>query len=117
MTDMERKRTEYTLASDRIPETLRLAVAPDIHSADWTDVLDDFARCDAVLIPGDLVDRHRRDNRNAERFLREVPEIVPVFYSLGNHEVKYRHREAFLKMIGDRDDTILKQLSTVGSEE
>ena len=108
MTDMERKRTEYTLASDRIPETLRLAVAPDIHSADWTDVLDDFARCDAVLIPGDLVDRHRRDNRNAERFLREVPEIVPVFYSLGNHEVKYRHREAFLKMIGDSRVTLLQ---------
>ena len=105
---MERKRTEYTVASGKIPETLRLAVAPDIHSADFSDVLDDFARCDAVLVPGDLVDRHRRDNRNAERFLKEVPEIAPVFYSLGNHEIKYRRRESFEKRIEKSRVTLLR---------
>ena len=105
---MRRNRTVHRIRSPKIRESLRLAVAPDIHSAPFDDVLEDFAACDAVLIPGDLVDRHRRDNRNAERFLREVPEIVPVFYSLGNHEVKYRRREAFLKMIGDSRVTLLQ---------
>jgi len=104
---MERKRTAYTVSSPKIPQTLRLAVAPDIHSADYRDVLEDFARCDAVLVPGDLVDRHRRDNRNAEQFLREVPEIAPVFYSLGNHEVKYRRWESYRKIIEDSRVTLL----------
>ena len=76
---MERKRTGYTFCSEKVDRPLRLAVASDLHSAAFDDVLADFAACDAVLIPGDLVDQHRRDNRNAERFLREVPESVPVF--------------------------------------
>jgi predicted MPP superfamily phosphohydrolase len=73
-------------------------VASDLHSAPFDDVLEDFSRCDAVLIPGDLVDRHRRNNENAFRFLEVVPEIVPVFYSLGNHERKLRrNREEYLE--------------------
>ena len=79
---MKRKLTEYTFRTDKITAPLRLAVAPDIHSSPFEDVLEEFARCDAVLLPGDLVDRHRRNNDHAERFLRIVPGIVPVFYSM-----------------------------------
>ena len=93
---MKRIITGHTVRSPRIPGSLRFAVASDIHSSPYDDVLETFAQCDAVLIPGDLVDRHRRDNSNAFRFLREVPEIVPVFLSVGNHEAKYRHAEEFL---------------------
>lgn len=93
---MKRVITRHSLRSARIPEPLRLAVASDIHSAPFADVLAFFSQCDAVLVPGDLVDRHRRNNDNALRFLQVVPEIVPVFYSLGNHEIKYRHSEMFL---------------------
>ena len=93
---MKRIITEHTVRSPRIPEHVRFAVASDIHSTPYDDVLDTFAQCDAVLVPGDLVDRHRRDNSDAYRFLQEVPEIVPVFLSPGNHEVKYRHAEEFL---------------------
>ena len=87
---MQRNRTVHRIRSPKIRSRLRLAVASDLHSAPFDDVLEDFAACDAVLIPGDLVDRHRRDNRNAYRFLQVVPEIAPVFYSIGNHEWKMR---------------------------
>ena len=93
---MQRNRTVHRIRSRKIRETLRLAVAPDIHSAPFDDMLEDFAACDAVLIPGDLVDRHRRDNRNAYRFLEVIPGIVPVFYSIGNHERKFRDAEKYL---------------------
>ena len=83
---MKRKRTIHRIRSPKIREPLRLALAADLHSAPFDDVVDDFRACDAVLIPGDLVDRHRRDNENALRFLREIPKLVPVFYSIGNHE-------------------------------
>ena len=96
---MKRIRTEYTFRSEKIGRPFRFAVAPDIHSAPFEDVLDEFARCDAVLLPGDLVDRHRHDNANAMQFLRTVPQIVPVFYSIGNHERKYGHREEYLRLV------------------
>ena len=52
---MKRKLTEYTFRSEKIPEPLRFAVASDIHSAPFDDVLEEFFRCDAVLLPGDKV--------------------------------------------------------------
>lgn len=108
---MKRIRTEYTFRTPLIDRTLRFAVAPDLHSDSFDDVLEDFGRCDAVLIPGDLVDRHRRNNENAFRFLKVVPEIVPVFYSIGNHEQKFRYREEYLKQVAESRVTLLDNTS------
>ena len=104
---MKRIRVEYTFRTPLIDHSLRFAVAPDLHSDVFDDVLEDFSRCDAVLIPGDLVDRHRRDNRNAFRFLEAVPEIAPVFYSIGNHERKYRLRDEYLAKVRESKVTLL----------
>ena len=104
---MKRKLTEYTFRTDKTGRSLRFAVAPDIHSSPFEDVLGEFTRCDAVLLPGDLADRHRRNNENAERFLRTVPESVPVFYSVGNHERKFRNREAYFRLVRESKVTLL----------
>ena len=109
---MKRITSEYTFRTGLIDRPLRLAVASDLHSDSFDDVLGEFSRCDAVLIPGDLVDRHRQNNENALRFLRTVPEIVPVFYSIGNHERKYRYREAYLKQVAESRVTLLDNEST-----
>ena len=109
---MKRITTEYTFRSDRIKRPMRLAVASDLHSDPFDDVLEEFSRCDAVLIPGDLVDRHRRDNENAYRFLDIVPEIVPVFYSVGNHERKFKRREAYMQKVAESRVVLLDNEST-----
>ena len=102
-----RQKTVYEIRSVKIPERLRLAVAADLHSSEFDDVMDEFARCDAILLPGDLVDRHRKDNRNAERFLREAPDAAPVFYAIGNHERKYRERDSYLEKVRRSRVTLL----------
>ena len=104
---MKRIKTEYTFRTDRIERPLRLAVCSDLHSDTFDDVLEEFSRCDAVLIPGDLVDRHRRNNENAYRFLKTVPEIVPVFYSVGNHERKFRQRETYMQKVAESKVVLL----------
>ena len=104
---MKRILTGYTFRTDRTDKPLRFAVASDIHSSPVDDVLEEFSRCDAVLIPGDLVDRHRRNNDNALRFLETVPRIAPVFFSIGNHERKYRFREEFLQKVRKSGITLL----------
>lgn len=109
---MKRILTEYTFRTDRVDRPLRLAVAPDIHSSPFEDVLEEFSRCDAVLIPGDLVDRHRRNNSNALRFLETAPDCAPVFLSIGNHERKYRDRETFLQKVRESRVTLLDNEST-----
>ncbi|MBR2660977.1 MAG: metallophosphoesterase [Clostridia bacterium] len=109
---MKRITTEYTFRTDRIDRPLRLAVASDLHSGSFDDLLEEFSRCDAVMIPGDLVDRHRKNNENALRFLETVPEIVPVFYSVGNHERKYRYREEYMRKAAGSKATLLDNEST-----
>ena len=96
---MKRIRTLHSIRSEKISKPLRLAVASDIHSSSFDDVLADFAACDAVLIPGDLVDRHRKNNRLAIQFLNTVPDICPVFYSVGNHERKLHDREHYMEQV------------------
>ena len=104
---MRRIRTLHRIRSAEVSQKLRLAVASDLHSTPYDDVLEDFAACDAVLVPGDLVDRHRRDNRYALRFLLEVPELCPVFYSIGNHERKFHDYHEYMEKVHSSKITLL----------
>ena len=104
---MERERVTWVVRAPNIPAPLRLAVAPDLHASPFEDVKPDFARCDAVLLPGDLVDRHRRNNELARRFLEEVPDIAPVFYAIGNHEEKFPQAEAWREWVRRSRVTLL----------
>ena len=110
---MKRIQTVYPILSSRIERPLRLAVAADLHSSGFDDVLDDFFGCDAVLLPGDLVDRHRRDNHLAEQFLQEVPARIPVFLSVGNHERKFPDQDALRKMISGSSVILLDNRSVL----
>ena len=96
---MTRNIVTWWIRSPKIPERLRLAVAADMHSGPFEDVLPVFREADAVLLAGDLLDRHRKDNHLAAEFLRRVPEEVPVFYSIGNHECKFPRQEEFQEML------------------
>ena len=104
---MKRILTEYTFRTPLAERSLRFAVAPDLHSGPFDDVLEEFSRCDAVLIPGDLLNRHWRNNSNAIRFLETVPEIVPVFFSIGNHERRIRNSELYMRKIAESRVTLL----------
>ena len=104
---MKRRLTEYTFRAAGIEKPLRFAFASDLHSAPFDDLLEEFGRCDAVLFSGDLVDRHRRDNGSALRFLDVAPDYAPVFFSIGNHEEKYRYKEEFLQKVRQSRVTLL----------
>lgn len=80
-----------TVHSAKIAHPLTFALCPDFHNGDVDLVLSACRGVDAILVAGDLVDRHdHRTNGfdNAVRFLKEAPDVAPVFYSIGNHERK-----------------------------
>ena len=74
----KRNRVYHTIRSPKIPRPLTLAVAADLHSGPFDDVMEDFRASDAILVPGDLVNRHRRGYAEAVRFLREAPDAAPA---------------------------------------
>ncbi len=109
---MKRNRVFHTVRSPKITEPMRLAVVADLHDKPFDDVMEDLRGCDAILVPGDLVSRHRKTYLEAERFLRVAPEAAPVFYSIGNHEWKCGFREEWRKLAEDSSVTLLDNDST-----
>ncbi|MBQ4579171.1 MAG: metallophosphoesterase [Clostridia bacterium] len=81
-----------TVRSSKITAPLTLALCPDFHNGDAELVLGACQGTDAILIAGDLVDRHdKRTNGydHAVEFLRRAPDVAPTFYSVGNHERRF----------------------------
>ena len=80
-----------TIRSPKIELPLTLALCSDFHNGDVELVLGACEGVDAILIAGDLVDRHDKRTKgfaNAVRFLAEAPYVAPTFYAIGNHERK-----------------------------
>ena len=79
--------TLCTVTSPKLTQPLRLAVAPDMHNDEGIcDILPVLEGCDALLIPGDILNRHREGYDQALKFLEEAVKLLPVFLSIGNHE-------------------------------
>ena len=104
---LPRQIRHITVRSARIAQPLTLAVASDFHDGLWEDVLPHLTDCDAILIPGDLVDRHSGGYERGLQFLRAATEIAPVFYAIGNHEWKHPHYEAFWPQVEKTAATVL----------
>lgn len=81
------QKNTITVTSDKITQPFNFAFAADFHDGNVDEALALMQGCDAILIGGDLVNRHSRHGwRNAARFLDLAPRVAPTFYNLGNHE-------------------------------
>lgn len=99
--------TRCTVRSPRIRSALTLAVVSDLHNAPYEDVLPDLRRADAILIPGDLMNRHRAGYDQAAAFLWDAADCAPTFYALGNHERQSADRQAFWPLVEKSGVTVL----------
>lgn len=97
----------HTLASNRIHQPLTLAIASDLHNGTYTDALPALHQADAILIVGDLVNRHCKGYDNAVRFLADAPRIAPTYYAIGNHEWKFKQREEYWPHVERSQVTVL----------
>jgi predicted MPP superfamily phosphohydrolase len=88
--------TEYTYASERLPEAFRgfrIVNVSDLQSQyfgrDQADLLGKVraAEPDIIVITGDLLDRNHTDFRAAKAAVAGLVEIAPVYYINGNHEI------------------------------
>lgn len=88
-----RQINSITVRSGKITKPLTFAVVADLHNGPFEDLLPHLQRCNAILIVGDLVDRHKGQGAydNAVRFLQAAPDIAPTFYAIGNHERKLKN--------------------------
>ena len=102
------QKNTITIVSEKIRQPLLLAYAADFHDGNVTEALTMMQGCDAILIGGDLVNRHRRHGwHHAAQFLSEAPRLAPTFYNLGNHERLLPDAAEYLPLVQDSDVTVL----------
>lgn len=115
-TNLETTQVSLTLSAAAVPSepsrperarngrTLRTIVVADLHNNRYGKrnerLLEEIRRRkpERILIPGDMVVNEKKSNRIALAFLEELAKLkVPIYYSMGNHEYRFRERtpEAF----------------------
>ncbi|MBP5460205.1 MAG: metallophosphoesterase [Clostridia bacterium] len=85
------KVTKYQKVSPKVHRPYRLILLTDIHNKPFDRLVQQVAgeKPDAILVAGDIVDRHRKTWKRALPFLRACADVAPTFFSYGNHEVKF----------------------------
>lgn len=102
------QKNTITVTSDKITQPFTFAFAADFHNGDADESLSLMRGCDAILIGGDLVNRHSRHGwRNAARFLNLAPRVAPTFYNLGNHERLLPDIAEYLPLVQKSDVAVL----------
>lgn len=85
--------TEYTVTSDKLKSDHTLVMLSDFHNVEISMqealALVKEVGPEAILVAGDLVDRHRKKYDLATTFLRECVKLAPTYFSYGNHERKF----------------------------
>ena len=105
-----RRLIHYAQLEDRrgaLRSPIRLAVVTDLHNGPYAELLPLMEGVDAILIVGDMVRRYSDGYDQALAFLREVPDIAPTYYSLGNHEIRLASRETYLQAVAETRVTLL----------
>lgn len=103
----EHEAVQYTTTEvecQKLPENteLRVCLVSDLHN-NRKNLAELMARIrgfspELILLAGDLVDKHKEENEQAEAFVTALSELsVPVYYSAGNHETSLmeNYPEAF----------------------
>lgn len=97
--------TEYRMASKRLPkgfDGFRIAVLADLHDCriggDFGILLSKLEQLkpDLILLAGDMITETGRgkDHVHAEqarRLIRGLVRLAPVYYGIGNHEMRWQH--------------------------
>lgn len=112
--------SDYTFESDKVTgnfDGFRIVHISDLHNKSFGKnnkkllQLIEAQEPDIIVISGDLVDSRHTDKEVALDFLRDVSQIVPTFYTAGNHEGRFPEDEMtkFLKDAEEAGAVVLTQ--------
>lgn len=85
------KVTRYERSTPEVTSTYNLVMLSDVHNKPFENLVEQVAKLqpDAILVVGDIVDRHRKTYKRALPFLKACAETAPTYFSYGNHEIKF----------------------------
>ena len=102
-----RSLTHYSINTGKLSTPLNFGVITDIHNDSFDDIWPMLEGVDALLVPGDISNRYTQEYDLGIKFLGECAKRYPTFFSLGNHEVRQKKYDEFIKETYTTGATIL----------
>lgn len=107
--------TEYIVDNDKIAENGVFIHLSDIHGKFLGDngqkivkKLKKYDKIDGVFITGDLIDSRVYKEDNAIKLIKGLIDIAPIFFVLGNHEVRREETALFLEQLKNMGVRVLR---------
>lgn len=110
--DVRLKTVHYTIESDKIHSSIRIALVTDLHSCKYGEEQKTLigavnkAEPDIVLLGGDIFDDVIPDD-NTKIFLQAISNKYPTYYVTGNHEYWSRRVDGMLDWLRENDIEVL----------
>lgn len=86
--------SRYTLTSDKVESSLKIAQVSDFHSCELGEEAISAVKKEApdiIVITGDLIDGGDVTLNTATDFVKGLSDIAPIYYVSGNHEFYSSH--------------------------
>lgn len=96
------KTVYYTVHTDKISESVRIAQVSDLHSCYYGKDMENLVNAidetspDMVVLTGDIYD-NTVNNDNTRTFLKQIVRKYPCYYVTGNHEQWSGSRDSFAR--------------------
>ena len=90
-----RRVIEYNLKAPKLSRSVTLLLLGDLHNEPWEDLLPLLEGPQALLIVGDLGNRYKNQWKRSLDFLQVAAQRLPVFVSVGNHDLALTDFEAY----------------------
>lgn len=110
--DVRLKTVHYTIESDKIHSSIRIALVTDLHSCKYGEGQKTLVGAvnkeepDIVLLGGDIFDDVISDD-NTKIFLQAISNKYPTYYVTGNHEYWSRRVDAMLDWLRENNIEVL----------
>jgi uncharacterized protein len=102
-----RKVTGYIWHTGKLKKPVRLLVVSDLHNEPYADILPHLEDINALLLPGDVAERHGQRYERGIAFLREAARIAPTFVGVGNHEMRLFRYNDYARQVEETGAALL----------
>ncbi|MBR4513414.1 MAG: metallophosphoesterase [Lachnospiraceae bacterium] len=102
--------TRYTVKTDKdIKSPLKIVAFADLHNVVFGEDNSDLLKAvegespDLIILAGDMITLNEAENNlKTAATIEKLSQIAPVYYGIGNHEMRYRDLGKYMNIAGER---------------
>ena len=102
--------TRYTVRTDKdIKSPVKIVALADLHNAEFGEGNSELLRAvegespDMIILAGDMITLNEAEtNLKTAGVVEKLSLIAPVYYGIGNHEMRYQNMDRYMNIAGER---------------